>query len=70
MIETETILSIVLPILTIIAGIFGAKWKFGKSLISKITSLMNSIDDALEDDVITEDEAKLILKRIQSLLNK
>lgn len=50
----EITATIVTPVLTIVAGMFAAKWSRAKNVI-------HEIDKALEDNTITVDEIKKIV---------
>ena len=53
------IISIVVGIIAIIAGI---KWMQLKTLIREIAQAFDTLSNAIEDDNVTSDEAKSILK--------
>ena len=73
--NTEGILAIVVTIVTALAGIFvkqREQFKQGLNLasqkISQFKVLVDTIEESLDDDKLTEGEAKIILKQLRALV--
>lgn len=65
----STLLGIVSSLLTIISVVAGTKWKKYKRKARELEDLLGSVNDAIEDDRITMDEAKEIEENIKELLS-
>ena len=70
--ESSQLLTILLPIiLPIIGGLVVSvkKWLNIKDKVKKIRILIGSVDDALNDDKITENEFRIIFRNYKDLVN-
>ena len=48
--------------------IAGTAWDLGKRKIKNIRLLFDEVDDALYDDVVSEDEFRIIFNRLKTLM--
>lgn len=70
--ESGQLLTTLLPIiLPIIGGLIVSvkKWLNIKEKVKKIRILIGSVDDALNDDKITENEFRIIFRNYKDLVN-
>ena len=58
-------LTIIFLITSVIAG---TAWDLGKRKIKNIRLLFDEVDDALYDDVVSEDEFRIIFNRLKTLM--
>jgi len=62
------IATIVAPVITILLAKFKAETGIFKEKFKNITNLVNEINDALEDDTITTEESKKIIKTLRGII--
>lgn len=64
----ETIVSIIGGILAIVSGIFGKKWFDAKKVARNIVDIADTVVNAVEDDKVTDEEVKDIVKESKGVL--
>lgn len=68
MTELADVLTLLIPIVsTLISGVFGSQWAFGKQKVSQIRDAMQTIEEALEDDKISEQEFRKIYYKFSAI---
>ena len=55
-------------LITLAIGIFGTYWVVGKGKIAQIKRAVDVISEAVEDNSITEDEAKAIVMAVREVI--
>lgn len=66
--ETEVILQIVSVVFLVVTAVFGKEWLKAKKVIGKITKAFVTLNDATEDNEITEEEWKLIYEDFKDIV--
>ena len=69
--EEQAITTLALTLLPLISGLFVAikKWFDVSGKIKQIRILLDGVDDALEDDKITESEFRRIYRNYKAVVN-
>lgn len=65
-----TLQAIAAAVLTIAATLLGARWQRAKNKLSEIRQLVDSVDDAVYDDKVTEEEFRTIYQRLTTVVRK
>lgn len=66
----DLILFIIGAILAIATGKYGTQYIKAKKILGDILDLISSVDKSIDDDKITKEELKKIIKEKDDLLNK
>ena len=61
--------SILSVVLFLLAAFASAKWKQAKTTINGIRQLVVAVDDAFEDDKVSDGEVRLIINKLRQLCN-
>ena len=54
----------------ILAVVFGVYWAKARAILTGVAALLVSVNKALEDNVLTQDEMKLIVADVMKLLGR
>lgn len=64
MVIIETALMISTTLITIVAVFMEARWRLAKKKLTEVRELIDVMDDALDDDKVSEEEFRKILDRL------
>lgn len=70
MINIDTIQMIATAIVAISAVLMGARWQLAKKKLTEVRQVIDAVDDALQDDKVTEEEFRNIVNRLIAVANK
>lgn len=70
MINIDTIQMIATAIVAISAVLMGARWQLAKKKLTEVRQLIDIVDDALQDDKVTEEEFRNIVNRLIAVANE
>jgi hypothetical protein len=66
--DIQTLHIAVTVVVTASAFLLGNRWQQAKTQLSEIRQLVDTVDDALYDDEVSEDEFRVIFQRLMDLV--
>lgn len=69
-INPAVIAYILTVILAITVTVAGTGWRIAKGKISDIRGFIDSVDDALYDDEVSEDEFRMVFNLLKTIIKK
>ncbi len=66
----DTAQMIAATIITVAAVLLGVKWQLAKKKLTEVRQLIDVVDDALQDDKVTEEEFRNIVNRLIAVANE
>ena len=66
--DIQTLHIAITAVVTVSAFLLGNRWQQAKNRLSDIRLLVDTVDDALYDDEVSEDEFRAIFQRLTDLV--
>lgn len=64
MVNIDTMHMIAATLITISAVLMGVRWQLAKKKLTEVRQLIDAVDDALDDDRVSEEEFRNIVNRL------
>jgi len=69
-INIDTLPMITTTIITVAAVLLGVRWQLAKKKLTEVRQLIDIVDDALQDNKVTEEEFRNVVNRLISVASE